>query len=605
MVVVLVIDMIDCTNNGTSISARRFAEALSARGHEVRAVTLGDPADSGRVDPDGVRLFFVPELHIPFVSAQAHKQKDVWAKPVRETLLEAFRGADAVHVYNPWPLGKAAVLLAKELGIPVLGAFHCQPENITYNIGLGWLPLAAHLTYHILHATFYRHFTDIHCPSPFIAVQLRRHGYRQRLHVVSNGVHADFAPAEAPAARAPGPVRILMVGRLSPEKRQDVLIRAARLSRHAADLQLVFAGRGPWAEKLARMGRALPRPPVFTFLPRPELIGLMRGSDLYVHASDVEIEGLGCLEAISCGLVPVISDSRTSASGQFALRPENLFRAGDAADLARRIDAWLDDPARLAAARDEYRRFVPQYALDRSIRAIESVYARIRVRQSVKEEKNPYLPGTLFRALSYVFYQGVAVPVLTLYTRLFLGARVHGLKHLRAIRRTGALTLCNHVHPMDGSLVATALFPRKMIFPANPRNVETLWPGAMVRALGGVPLSPRPASLKVFLDEMELQLRDRRVVHLFPEGDLARYYDGVREFKGGAFRLAARARVPVVPMAIAFEPPSRLRGIIQKRPVMRLRIGEPIPPADADPERDEEIRRREAFERMRALVSEP
>jgi glycosyltransferase involved in cell wall biosynthesis len=81
------------------------------------------------------------------------------------------------------------------------------------------------------------------------------------------------------------------------------------------------------------------------------------------------------MEAIACGLVPIISDSRLSAAGQFALRPENLFRSGDPASLAERIDGWIDDPTALDAASRAYARYAQRFAIDRSVKAMEKMYA--------------------------------------------------------------------------------------------------------------------------------------------------------------------------------------------------------------------------------------
>ena len=67
------------------------------------------------------------------------------------------------------------------------------------------------------------------------------------------------------------------------------------------------------------------------------MVNLLNMCDLYVHAADVEIEAISCLEAISCGLVPVISNCRTSATQQFALYPNSLFKSGDAQDCADKI----------------------------------------------------------------------------------------------------------------------------------------------------------------------------------------------------------------------------------------------------------------------------
>jgi len=59
------------------------------------------------------------------------------------------------------------------------------------------------------------------------------------------------------------------------------------------------------------------------------------------------IEGISLIEAFACGLVPIISDSKQSAAAQFALGPQNLFKAGSPESLAEKIDYWLDHPEQL------------------------------------------------------------------------------------------------------------------------------------------------------------------------------------------------------------------------------------------------------------------
>ncbi|XVV16636.1 glycosyltransferase [Actinoplanes sp. CA-131856] len=574
MIITLVADTFDVNNNGTTISATRFADGLIARGHTVRVVACGRSRKPG----PGPEVFGLPELHVPIASRLAHKQSTLFAKPVREVLTSAIRGADVVHIYQPWALGRAAERTARRLGVPAVAAFHVQPENITYNVGLGWFRPAAHLLYLLLRLFFYGRFADIHCPSAFIAAQLRAHGYRARLHVISNGVDDSFRPG--PSKPANPVFRILMIGRFAPEKRQDVLIKAAKRSRYAGKIELHFAGHGPSEKRLRKRAAELENEARFGYYAQDELIELIRGCDLYVHAADAEIEGLSCLEAFSCGLVPVISGSRRSATGQFALDERNLFRAGDASSLAERIDGWIEDPAGLAAASETYARYGRLYSVDRSVKAIERVYTRA----GRAPERPAGHAGPLYRLLSAVFYYAIAIPLLYLVTRVVLGVRGEGRHRLP---KGGFITVCNHVHHLDSALVAIALFPRRAVFTSAPVNLENRWYGGLVRLLGGVAVPPRAVQLPLFFSEMELFLARGRIVHFFPEGELRPYDTSLRDFKPGAFHLAAQARVPVVPLSIRFAAPRGPR----RRPTMIVTVDEPIVAATADPRRDRRLRR--------------
>ena len=594
MIITLVIDTFNVNNNGTTISAMRFAATLVSRGHTVRVVTCREP---GGQELKGPEMFYVPELVVPIASRFAHRQDTMFAKPVREVLTAAIEGADVVHIYQPWPLGRAAERIARQLGVPAVAAFHMQPENITYNIGLGWFPPAAHLVYLLLRLAFYRRFADVHCPSTFIAAQLRRHGYRARLHVISNGVDDSFRPGPARARKADEPFRILTVGRFSPEKRQAVLIRAVRRSRYAARIQLYFAGHGPREKRLRRMTAKLANQAQFGYYSQEELIDLIRSCDLYVHTSDVEIEGLSCMEAFSCGLVPVISDSPRSATSQFALGSRNLFPSGDPSALAERIDGWIDDQAALEAASDTYASYGKLFAVDRSVKAIERVYARAG---HAPEVPTGYA-GWVYRLLSNAFYYVIAIPILFLWTRVVLGVRSEGKNRLP--RDGGALTVCNHVHPLDSALIALALFPRRPVFTSEPANLQNRWYGGLVRLLGGVAVPLTPVGLPLFFSEMELFLAKGRVVHFFPEGELKPYDTSLRDFKRGAFHLAAQARVPVVPLSIRFTPPTGLRRLFSRKPTMVIVLGDPIAPTMTDPRSDRRIRMELARRRMHDLIT--
>ena len=91
---------------------------------------------------------------------------------------------------------------------------------------------------------------------------------------------------------------ILMIGRLSNEKRQDVLIDAVKKSKYSDNIQLLLAGQGPKYRALRRRGRRLKNPPRIRFYTHNELLNVIAMSDLYVHAADAEIEAISCIRCV-------------------------------------------------------------------------------------------------------------------------------------------------------------------------------------------------------------------------------------------------------------------------------------------------------------------
>ena len=137
---------------------------------------------------------------------------------------------------------------------------------------------------------------------------------------------------------------ILFTGRYAQEKSHWVLIDAVSLSSHERQIQLVFAGQGTMESEIRARGAKLTNLPVMRFFSREEMLRVINSADLYVHPAEVEIEAIACLEAISCGLVPVIADSPRSATRFFALDERNLFRFNDPEDLRDKIDYWIEHP---------------------------------------------------------------------------------------------------------------------------------------------------------------------------------------------------------------------------------------------------------------------
>lgn len=366
MTILVVVDQFDNSTNGTTVSSRRFVEQLRRRGHEVRVLCCGEP---------GPGKFVVPERNIPIVSYFSRKQNMVFARPVESVIREALDGVDIVHYYLPFAIEIETDRIARERGIPRIAAYHLQAEDITYFIGLGKVAWAGTSIYRRFYKAFFCNFRHMHCPSQFIADELRRYGYKAQLHVISNGISPEFAPQQPVPHEG---FNILMTGRFAPEKKQDVLIRAVPLSRHKEEIQLMFAGIGPYKEKYERLGASLPRKPFFfSYKTSAEILSRMAKTDLYVHTSNVEIEALACMEAFAAGLVPVIADSPKSATRYFALDGRSLFKAEDPKDLAEKIDYWIEHPEERLAMGRRYAESAKQYSIESSISKMEALYGQI------------------------------------------------------------------------------------------------------------------------------------------------------------------------------------------------------------------------------------
>lgn len=398
MNILFVIDTFYTSNNGTSISAQRYAAELRKRGHLVR-ILCGDKPKSEQQAKLSDGDYCTGIFHFPIFQFMCEKHDFFYGNADKALIREACNWADVVHVYTPFFMSNAAISYCKQIGKPVTAAFHIQPENITSSFGLGKVGWANNLIYNIFRRVTYSRVRHIHTPSRFIANELRKHGYTAQMHVISNGIHEEFITAGTQkisqrngltgeaglTSNSPedGLFNILMIGRLSREKRQDVIIRAMQYSKYADRIRLVFAGKGPECRRYERLARHLTHQPLFVYEQRPDLIRRLLNTDLYIHASDMEVEAISCIEAFATGLVPVIADSAESATPQFALDRRSLFKAGDPCDLAQAIDYWLDHPDERHAMEQRYATAAQRYSLARSVMFFEQM-----LRQEIADNRH-------------------------------------------------------------------------------------------------------------------------------------------------------------------------------------------------------------------------
>ncbi len=372
MIITMVIDDFSTLTNGTVMSAYRFVEELKKRGHTVKVCAI---------NIEGENMYSLRERFIPIVSTLALKQ-DIHFAVADETIIEnAIKGSDVVHMYLPWKLAKVCCKIADKLGIPCTAGFHVLPENLTHNAGpIRLVPFVNNFIYKFFHHKLYRYVENIHVPTKLIATMIRKHGYKSKLHIISNGVSNDFKPiydsegfVERPQ-NSNGKIRILAIGRYAVEKRQDVLIKAISLSKYKDQIELVLAGRGPNEKKLRQLVKKYNINATFGFYNKEELIDVIRSSTLYVHSADIEVEAISCIETFACGRVIIVNSSKKTATTQFAIDERSLYKKNNYKDLASKIDYFLDNEDVRRKLELRYAHLAEIYRIDNSIAKTEEMF---------------------------------------------------------------------------------------------------------------------------------------------------------------------------------------------------------------------------------------
>ena len=195
----------------------------------------------------------------------------------------------------------------------------------------------------------------------------------------------------------------------------------------------------------------------------------------------------------------------------------------------------------------------------------------------------------ILNAFMYFVAWFVAFPL----NRIRFGLRIEGRDKIRKNRKlfaNGVMTVCNHVHRWDMICVLQAMRYRKAWIPmySQPFNGKD---GFVMKAVGGIAIPDNYNGLRKFEQALNELRSKNQWIHIFPESCSWNFYAPLRPFKTGAFNMAYRYSLPVIPMIISFRPRTGWRKLFGKgQPLLTIHVGDPIIP-DLSKNRKEESAR--------------
>jgi glycosyltransferase involved in cell wall biosynthesis len=132
------------------------------------------------------------------------------------------------------------------------------------------------------------------------------HGLEGRCHVVAGGI--DQARFHPPAAARD--LDVVFVGRLVPIKRVDLLLSAVRqIAGAVPELRVAIVGDGPLRSSLETLAAEFGIAGVVTFAGQQDDVSRwLQRAKIFMLTSESEGLSLSLMEAMSCGVAPVVAD---------------------------------------------------------------------------------------------------------------------------------------------------------------------------------------------------------------------------------------------------------------------------------------------------------
>ncbi len=309
---------------GSTHGVTRTIEEIRQRGvpgFEIEVVGTDPEVDR--------RLSAVAEIEVPFYEGLRIGIPSLPAAV--QTLADGH--FDVIHVCSPGPAGVAGALLARAMGVPLVGSYHTE---LSAYAGLRSGERAVADAAALAVSAFYNACEVVLSPSPASDDALAAIGMgRERVLRWDRGVDTErFAPVlRKPREHCEGePIRILYSGRITIEKGVELLADAFLLARAGEPrLQLVLAGGGPEEDFLReRLGESAT---FLGWLAGEQLPRAYAEADMFLFPSSTDTFGQVILEAQASGL-PVIAVAEGGPVSLIEHRVSGLLCEPDVDDLA-------------------------------------------------------------------------------------------------------------------------------------------------------------------------------------------------------------------------------------------------------------------------------
>ncbi len=336
--------------NGVATTIRKMTAAGVASGYDVKVMTC-----RSEIGDHGIPLKnFTPvgEFELPEYELQRLSFPPVLA--ILEHLIR--ENYSELIISTPGPLGLAALLAAKTLGIRAVGIYHTDfPQYVRILTDDSFMET---LTWDFMH-WFYSQLDIVYVNSEdYRKCWVDRGIPAEKLKILPRGLDTKLfskSRREESFWRSrglrEGEVGMLFVGRISKEKNLDTLVAATRrLAEWQTPVRPIFVGEGPY---LAEMKKLLPDAIFTGYLKGEYLAKAYASADFFVFPSTTDTFGNVVIEAQACGLPVIVSDVGGPRDLVSHGKDGFITKALDSVELSEAIRRLSEDPGlrdRLGAA---------------------------------------------------------------------------------------------------------------------------------------------------------------------------------------------------------------------------------------------------------------
>jgi 1,2-diacylglycerol 3-alpha-glucosyltransferase len=379
--ILITTDLYTTNTNGVVTSVQNLFDELTAKGHDVRILTISENLHSRREGPvtyiRSVSLEKVyPNVRMP-VSYRHELIRDIIAwKP------------DVVHSQCEFFSYQFASRISKITGAPIVHTYHTLYEQYVTSYLIPSRRFSDALVKFASRKRLKRASTVI-APTQKVENTLQGYGMKSNIAIVPSGISLEqhrqrLAPRvrlEKRAALGFGEedLVLLNLGRLGGEKNLGELMEFfARARQENENLKFLIVGDGPAREELEKLSVKLGvrEHVVFTgMVPPCEVQDYYQLGDVFVSASTSETQGLTYIEAAANGL-PLLC-RQDDCLADVLQKGENGYDYTSAEEFLSAIDALAEDPAWRESAARRSEQIAAHFDKKAFADAVEQIYESV------------------------------------------------------------------------------------------------------------------------------------------------------------------------------------------------------------------------------------
>ena len=194
---------------------------------------------------------------------------------------------------------------------------------------------------------------------------------------------------------------------------------------------------------------------------------------------------------------------------------------------------------------------------------------------SIKDNYDYMCNNLILIIISNLLIFPIAI-ILIILDKILFGFKIFNSEKIN--HDEGFVSISNHIHYLDCSMIGLLYFPRRVHYPTLETNFKLPFIRHLIKLLYAMPIPNNSKQKKEFYKSINSGLKKGKIVHMYPEGSLWPYYKDVRHFKYGAFKMAVDANVCIQPTKFVFNKPKGVYKLYKRKDCIHAYVLDPIYP---------------------------